>query len=592
MLGRLGIWRHLVVLIAIAGCATLAFFGLIGGGNRKERFDAKQITVVPSGADGLRVREVVDEDFGTQRRHGYERIIPTDFGAPSEITASSPNANAEIGTADVFLDDRPAIRIRLGDPGTTYQDQHRYVLSYTLPHTGISRGVLNLDIIDAGERFETERFEVVLAGMTLADPTCSVGATGAVGGCTLTSDGAGYRVVFTPLHAGDGVTVRGTVVGFTDAVLPPEPDLPVYRVNHRKQLARALVPIGLVAALIVFVIAKLRGRNEVFGGGGAAEAAFGQPVGQQPPPSTHLVSDAKLASLATTEFAPPRGIDPWQGSVLLQERIDDSTVAAWFSALAASEALTLTQRDKHLVIGIGRRRSELDPANSALVNQFMHGRIELTLGTYDPYFAGAWASIKAQQAVTIEASGWWKRRPPKVDGSPAGGALAIVVIAAIALFIVGGSVASAIFGLFRTLPLALVFAAVVPAFVAYCAYATLLPVRSGTGSALALLTESFRRFLEASEGRHVEWAWKQGLLREYSAWAVSLGAADAWGKALEHSNVPASEYVSTNPLLVHSMFSSFSSTHTAPSSSGSGGSGFSGGGSVGGGGGGGSSGSW
>jgi uncharacterized membrane protein YgcG len=122
-------------------------------------------------------------------------------------------------------------------------------------------------------------------------------------------------------------------------------------------------------------------------------------------------------------------------------------------------------------------------------------------------------------------------------------------------------------------------------------YSTLLPVRSATGSALALLTESFRRFLEASEGRHVEWAWKQGLLREYSAWAVALGAADAWGKALANSNVPHSEYLMSNPLLVHSMAQSFSSSHVKPSSSSSGGGGFSGG-SVGGGGGGGSSGSW
>ena len=127
------------------------------------------------------------------------------------------------------------------------------------------------------------------------------------------------------------------------------------------------------------------------------------------------------------------------------------------------------------------------------------------------------------------------------------------------------------------------------------AYRTLLPVRSATGSALALRTESFRRFLAASEGRHVEWAWKQGLLREYSAWAVALGAASAWERALAASSVPPVEYVS-GPLLVYSMGPAFTSAHTAPSSSGGSGGGFSGGGfsggSVGGGGGGGSSGCW
>ena len=115
------------------------------------------------------------------------------------------------------------------------------------------------------------------------------------------------------------------------------------------------------------------------------------------------------------------------------------------------------------------------------------------------------------------------------------------------------------------------------------------------GSALALRAESFRRFLKASEGRHVEWAWKQGRLRQYSAWAVALGAADAWQQAMEGSSVPPSE-LSTGPLLVYSTAQSWSTTYTPPSSSDSSGAGgFSdggGGSSVGGGGGGGSSGSW
>ena len=121
-------------------------------------------------------------------------------------------------------------------------------------------------------------------------------------------------------------------------------------------------------------------------------------------------------------------------------------------------------------------------------------------------------------------------------------------------------------------------------------YRSLLPSRSAPGSALALRTESFRRFLQASEGRHVEWAWSHGLLREYSAWAVALGTADAWQRAMERSSVPPAE-LTVGPLLVYSMAPGFSSGHTAAVSSRrrrGGGGGFSGG--VGGGGGGGSSG--
>jgi uncharacterized membrane protein len=110
-----------------------------------------------------------------------------------------------------------------------------------------------------------------------------------------------------------------------------------------------------------------------------------------------------------------------------------------------------------------------------------------------------------------------------------------------------------------------------------------------------LRAESFRRFLAASEGQHVDWAWKQGLLREYSAWAVALGAADAWGRALAHSNVPPPEMNMASPLWLYTMGPSFDTTRSVPApAGGSGGSSFGGGfsGGVGGGGGGGSSGSW
>jgi uncharacterized membrane protein len=137
-----------------------------------------------------------------------------------------------------------------------------------------------------------------------------------------------------------------------------------------------------------------------------------------------------------------------------------------------------------------------------------------------------------------------------------------------------------------------------PAIVAVVMYRALLPSRSAQGSALALRSESFRRFLHASEGRHVEWAWSKGLLREYSAWAVALGEADAWSKALAAANVPAAAAAASGPIILHQHGSSIRDTRTAPSSSSSGGSSFGGGGGgfggggVGGGGGGGSSGSW
>jgi uncharacterized membrane protein YgcG len=598
-IGQFGAWRHGVVGASIVAGSALTLAGIIGVPEHPERFDAKQILVVPAGPDGVRIREVVDQDFGSHDRHGYERIIPNDFGVPTDVQASSPDA-----PADVHIDQLGGeTRIRLGDPAETVTGQHRYELSYTLPDAQLSTGQLHLDLVGAGADAETTHFEAVVAGMTLTDPACSVGAAGANGGCTLAQSGDTYRATIEPLPAGDGVTISGTVSAVGTPADVPVPSLPTRRSDDNPvPLAVAMLPIGLASAGAVFELARRRGRNEVYAGG-AADAAFGGTGGPlpppgSPPPPTRLVPDSQMAALATTEFVPPKGIEPWQGDVLLRERIDDDTVSAWFSGQAAHDVITISKNgDDTVVLGMGPKFDQADPADAPILQELFAGGDAIELDGYDRDFSTAWRSAKAEIQRSISTSGFWKRLPPGASSAGCGGVISapLVIFLAIWLLIGAGSILSAGLGLFKSPLGAVLFGILLPGVTAAILYHTLLPARSAAGSALALRTESFRRFLEASEARHVEWAWKHGLLREYSAWAVALGTADTWQRAMAATSIPPTE-LSTGPLLLWSMAPSFHSSFTPPSSSGggggwgSGGGGFSG--SVGGGGGGGSSGSW
>jgi uncharacterized membrane protein YgcG len=591
MLGKIGVWRHIVAVGSVGGVALLAATGVIGQ-KAGERFDSKVVTVAPAGSDGVRIREVVDEDFGTEDRHGYQRIIPTDFGVPTDIEASSPDANADLHIDGVGAD----IRIRLGDPDHTISGQHRYILSYTLPAAQISTGELALDIIGTDETLETRRFEVIVAGLGLTDPKCNVGKEETVGGCTLQQDGNLYRAVISPLKPEQGITIGGTITGRLPVETPADPPLPKRRADHRLAVALATIPLGLIAVGAVYASARRKGRNEVFAGG-AADAAYGSlplPTGDAPRAEVRMVADDKMDELATIEFVPPKGIEPWQGAVLLNERVDRSTVGSWISGLVAKDVITLTKQDNGLVIGRGPHIDRVDAETSKLVDQLLDHKDELELGTYNASFGKAWDKISAQERQSIAASGWWKRLPPGSTGKGGSAASYLLLVIVLFFFFGAGSLLTALLGVIRGPIAALAFAVVVPFIFSHFVYGVMLPARSATGSALTLRAESFRRFLAASEGKHVDWAWKQGLLREYSAWAVALGAADAWGKALENSNVPAPEMNLASPLWVYSMGSTFASTSSAPSTSGGSGSSFSGfsGGSVGGGGGGGSSGSW
>ena len=611
MIGKVSKVRHVVVGAAIGGTSLLTGAGVIGGGDHPERFEAKTIVVEHAGGDALRITEYVDIDFGDNDRRGYRRVIPNDFGTPTAVVAGSPDAADDLAVFDNF----DSTEIRIGDPDRTFSGQHRYVLSYTYPEAQLSSIGLDLDVVfPPGGVYpgdpETGRFEVVIVGFELDDLRCDVGQLQVDGGCDLVrddGDAAVYRAVIEPLAANDGLTVGGDIVAFVDPVDVPVPPIPERRSSNRTLAALGMAGLGAAGSIPVYRWARRRGRNEVYAGG-AADAAYGtMPPPRadgsvEPPPPVNLVPDDEMGDLATIEFVPPKGIDPWEASVLLTEQLDDDTVEAWLSGLVGREAIEIEERGDNLVIGSGPRRGELDADDEALLAGILGIEDPYVTGKYDSRFAAAWSRVEGAQRKRIGSSGWWKHMPPgggfrpKASGSPFG-----LIMIAVMLFFWSGSGVFAFLGVFKSWVPAIIVGLAFPAIVALLVYRMMLPARSAQGSALALRAESFRRFLHASEGRHVEWAWSKGLLREYSAWAVALGEADAWSKALDRANVPEPARAAAGPIIVHRRGSSMRDSRVAPAPAGGsggrggrfggGGGGF-GGGGVGGGGGGGSSGSW
>lgn len=570
-------WRHLAVGASLLAAPALVAVGLLGGGIYDERYEAKQIVVAPIGEDGLRITEIVDDDFGTVERHGYQRLIPNDFGVPEDVVARAPHPEDDLTASN----EGDQTRIRIGDPDITYTGQHRYELSYTLPNARISTGQLALDISDDQTELETGRLEIVVTGFELANPLCNTGDFGDVGGCELVRDGDVYRVVIEPLRPHTYVTIGGTIIGVTEPVeIAPLP-LPERRNDNSAAWALGLGALGALAAGGGFLTARRLGRNEV-AGATAADAAFAGGTAR-------LVTDAELAAMATTEFEAPRGIRPWQGTMLLTERVGPETVSAWFSDLIAQEVLTLSGESPQ-VLTRGPKADNAPPAvHDDLVNLFdVDGQLEM--GRYQPKLGSLWNRVLKDQVKAANDSGWWTKFPP--GSRPMFPRfLGFLVFVAVAIGVV-----SVWQQWLRAWPAAIAIAFAIPAVVAGNVYRPLLPVRSAEGSALALRAESFRRFLDASEGKHVDWAWKNGLLREYSAWAVALGAADAWGRAIAGSTVPPQQAaLHSMPMVVHTNRGEWNQAHTRPapksSSSSGGGGGFSGG-SSGGGGGGGSSSNW
>jgi Predicted membrane protein (DUF2207) len=423
----------------------------------------------------------------------------------------------------------------------------------------------------------------VVAPFRLEEARCVQGATGSQAGCPVSQPEPGHLVATVDgLDAGEGVTLYATAGARLAAApaLPAPPAVPPDPGTGPVPPAVVAAAAALLAAAGTSRLVRRAGRESV-ALGGATDAAYAVPGA-----TVQRIDAADLAELATVEFSPPRELTPAQGGVLLTETVLPRHKVAWLIGAAVDGYLELEETYGSVTLV---RLPRDDGAAKYLLDMAFAGRDRLTLGSYDPSFAAAWRQVGGELAGWRATSVLWdpagdrRRALTRALGAVAG-------VAGLVLTALGAGLAG------RHGPGWLVLVAagglLAGAGGAAAIRAWELRVRTPAGSGLWLRTESFRRFLAASEAHHAEEAAKRGYLREYTAWAVAVGELGRWSRAVAASSVGAVDPAARYPLLAPTMFSDTSRSATKPSSGGSGGGGFGGGGGVGGGAGGGGGGSW
>jgi Predicted membrane protein (DUF2207) C-terminal domain/Predicted membrane protein (DUF2207) N-terminal domain len=528
------------------------------------------------------ISEVIDWDFGTATdKHGIFRDVPG-LDPAANIVVSSPDAPDDL----LVTDAGGLTNLRIGSPSETVSGRHRYQISYDLGANVLAQnGRLAWNAIGAYWPVPMTKATVeAVAPFEFTDVNCFQGAQGSRDPCTITQPEPGHLVAqIGELGSNEGVTIAATPGAPLAAapVLSP-PTGPIPPGDGIGLVPPALVALfgALLGAFPASHIVRRWGRERV-GAGSATDAAFAADS-----TSERRVDSEELASLATIEFAPPDGLSPAQGGVLLAESVEQRHKVAWFVTEAIDGAISLDEEDGKRVRM--RRLDFGDPDASRILDTMFDGQQELLLGKYDKDFAAGWRQVGTGLQHWMETSGMWdpagdrRRTTVRALGILVGvvGAGATVLSAGLAARYGAGWLAGVAIGAILA---GIGWAGAIRAWE--------LKVRTPLGSGLWLRTESFRRFLAQSEGYHAEQAAARGVLREYTAWAVSVGEVDRWTRAMASaSNIPdqsALQYAYLYPLL----FASTNAASTPPSSRGGGGGGGFGG-SVGGGGGGGGGGSW
>jgi hypothetical protein len=574
--------------VALAGGSLLAGAAAAAGvlASDTERMVNYWTRAEVASSDGsAAVVEVIDWDFGNQfDKHGIFRFIP-DLPDTTPVTVESPDAPDQKQVGTEVRNGRSYLFIKIGDPATTVSGTRRYRIDYPLP--GVVRGS-TLDWEAVGDQWpvDIENAEVhLLTPFEVSNPQCLIGTRDNPRECDVQEVEPGHLVVqVDKVPSGQGVSLEGTVGDplTTLPAVPQPPGPPDDPGTGFLPPAGTAAAASLLAGIPAAVLVRRAGRERI-APGGEADVAYAE----GPPHASEIRVDAsELARMATTEFAPPNGVSPPQGGIVLKEDVKPEHKVAWLIQAAIDGAIDLDDTDRTTTITRTGRPGT--PEEEDVLDMAFGGRSTVSLGSYDPAFSSAWNHLGGKLASWRDHSGLWDSgsQTRRVLAIVLGG-LAVVLGAAAAAG--GGALAGRLGS--QWLPLAAVGGVVFGAGLAAVLGSWELPVRTAAGSGLFLRVESFRRFLAESEAYHAEEAAKRGVLREYTAWAVALDEIDRWERAVRSSSIipetAGLNYIYIAPLLMASTVTA----STAPRSSGGGGGGF-GGGGIGGGAGGGGGGSW
>lgn len=630
----------------VLGAVVLAATGLVGsraagaqipaGFEQISRYDVR-IVIEPDG--DLRVREVIDYDFGQLERHGIFRTIPYRFryepvdpeagtgvqgtdpdetweqaGLPDlgarydrvmpieDIEVRSPTAPDDVEVTR----DGGEVAIRIGDPDIEITGEHRYVIEYRV------RGALNAfaehdelywNAIGVEWSVPIERATVQVEGPgRITRVACFRGPAGATTPCDR-ADREGRTASFSGalLFPYEGLTV---VVALPKGTVLPEP-FPI--LEERWSLGRAFstdrVHVGAAGLVAVLGIAGVvtagwvQGRDRELAASGAdlAFAPSGTAEEAEPVPLLRRID-------APVEYVPPDGIRPGLVGTLLDEVAHPLDVSATIVDLAVRGFVRIEETErpglfrkgdwKLVRLAADREDRLLEYERHLLAGLFGTGD-EVELSDLRNTFAARMRAVQGKLYDETVRRGWFVRRPDKVRTLWTALAIGAVVLA------IGAAVALAALTTFGWVGVALLLVAL-----AFLAVAPRMPRRTPAGRAALRRVVGFRRFIEESEeGERARFAEQAHLFTEYLPYAIVFGATEKWARAFGDlaDQADSSWYVSGRPFTAHLLADSLSDFAVATSGvltstpAGSGGSGFSsggGGGFSGGGGGGGGGGSW
>ncbi len=600
-----------------------------------EQITRYDIAITINRDDSINVTETIDYDFGANRRHGIERIIPVRFpyqkrdesgaivtdnsgrkfqrqtpisdlqvtsptGAPTDVNdVSSENSNSY----DTF---------RIGDPNTTIAGRQTYVLRYRMGSVlnGFTdHDELNFNVVGGQWPVPIRAVTAKVSAPGAPDRVlCFAGPEGSTRPCdeAAIADGTA-QFSQQSLRPRESMTV---VISLPKGLVnEPAPDLvELWTIRHAFSPSPWAIGGGVILMTgglsLVGLLLWRNGRDRRFAGS-VTDRAFGNGgAGEEPVPLREREANP-------VEFVPPEGVRPGHMGTLWDEQANPVDVSAMIIDLAVRGFLRIDETAPPTKSMLGQGTGEyrfvrLKAADATLLhaelelfNSIFQDGEEVDLSSLRQHFATRLERVKDALYDDTVTLGWFSVRPDRVRNRWHGIGLMVTVIGSA---IAGLAIWKTSLG-FLVIPLPILGLTLL-------ALGGKFPRRTAQGTAMLGRVRGFKELFAVGEGERQRFAEQKGLFSQYLPYAIVFGCAEQWAATFASLGATSEEmglgtwYTSPyriDPFTFGWALTSFgtatagSIAMAAPSSVGNasgGGSGFSGGGFSGGGFGGGGGGSW
>ncbi|MCL2737058.1 MAG: DUF2207 domain-containing protein [Propionibacteriaceae bacterium] len=422
-------------------------------------------------------------------------------------------------------------QLRIGDPNRLVSGSQSYEVSYTVS------GIINPDVAASGMdelywnilgtawTLPISDISVSIQGPApLAKTTCYTGSDYTDPCTTTSSSGATATYTQTSLQPGQGLAVAGgwPAGTFSGVTL----DLVSSNRNPFDLTHGGAIPAGaalVLSVVAVFVVLRMRraGRDEQY--------ANVTPGSLPAPGDAEVVTRAEVKD-AAVEFAPPAGVPPRLVGAIVREGTANEDITASIVDLAVRGYIHMND-DGHG--GFSLQRTNADPATLTPVDKriysdlFARNAVMTTQDMSSEKFYPTYTGFQTLIQEEFTAQKWYRANPQTIMRLFRLAGL-VVMAAGVGVGFIGfqlaqsGSVGISWLGV----PL-LVFG------VGLWLVAKRMPVRTPLGSAVAVLSLGFHKYLATAEADQIRWEEGQDIFSQYLPYAISFGLAERWAKIFE-----------------------------------------------------------